>query len=73
MPLQRPSNNSTICLVAILLLLALSCVATDFKAYPLGDDYFEKVYFVNHNNREYYLTISCKEQNMLSISLTTSR
>lgn len=73
MPLQQPSNNSALCLHLLLLLLAVGCAATEFKAYPLGDDYFEKVYLVNHDNRDYYLTISCKEQNMLSISLTTSR
>lgn len=71
MPL--PHNNSTLCLSLLLLLLVHGCAATEFKAYPLGDDYFEKVYLVSHDNREYYLTISCKEQNMLSISLTTSR
>ena len=44
-----------------------------FKVYPLADDYFEKVYLVSHTNGQYYLTISCKQRDMLSISLTQKK
>jgi hypothetical protein len=38
--------------------------------YPLAEDYFEKTYMVNHESKQYYLTVACKEKDMLSISLT---
>lgn len=41
-----------------------------FKIYPLADDYFEKVYFLNHQAKSYYLSINCKEKDMLSISIS---
>ncbi len=47
---------------AILLSIALIQVIglSQFKVYPLADEYFEKVYLVNQNGQQYYLTISCK-------------
>lgn len=43
------------------------------KMYPLADDYFEKVYMVTHQNQPYYLTVSCRQKDMLSISLSQKR
>lgn len=62
-----------------LLMTVLACLlpeaesSTVFKVYPLADDYFEKVYLVNHNSRQHYLIVSCKERNILSLSVSESR
>lgn len=70
---MRMSYKALLKLLAVLFVMVGVSATTVFKAYPLGEDYFEKIYLVNHNGHEYYLTISCKEQNMLSISITPSK
>lgn len=57
--------------IALLFALVLAaCGRSVFTVYPLAEDYFEKVYVVNHNEKEYFLNINCRQQNILSISLT---
>lgn len=46
---------------------------TVLKVYPLADDYFEKVYLLTHQNQPYYLAVSCRQKDMLSVSLTQKR
>jgi hypothetical protein len=41
-----------------------------FKPYPLADDYFEQIYLVQMKGQSYYLIISCRDEHMLSISLS---
>ena len=62
---------ASLCML-LLLFMTIKTAATSFKAYPLADNYFEKVYLVDHQNKQYYLTVSCKEQNILSISMSPS-
>ncbi len=59
---QKGTNSYRLLIVLVLLsLMALDTRATTlFKAIPLAEDYFEKVYMVNHQSKEYYLIISCK-------------
>jgi hypothetical protein len=71
---MSPFKSTPMALLLTLCLLFTAVLSTQtFKEYPLADDYFEKIYLVSHNSHEYYLTISCKEQNMLSISITPSK
>lgn len=70
-PFKPPPTLSLFLALCLLLPAVLS--AQSFKEYPLADDYFEKIYLVNHNSQQYYLTISCREQNMLSISITPNK
>lgn len=70
-PFKPPPTISL--LLALCLLLPAALCVYNFKEYPLADDYFEKIYLVNHNSQQYYLTISCREQNMLSISITPNK
>jgi hypothetical protein len=63
--------------LGVLLLVALWLVGVEantvLKVYPLADDYFEKVYMLTHQNKPYFLTVSCRQKDMLSISLTQKR
>lgn len=63
---QRP----TILLLLLLLSILAQANNNNLRAYPLADDYFEKIYLLTLNNQDYYLNIGCREANMLSISLT---
>ena len=63
---QRP----TILLLLLLLSILAKANSNNLRAYPLADDYFEKIYLLTLNNQDYYLNIGCREDNMLSISLT---
>lgn len=69
------SASGILLLLMVTMILCLTGVKSNtvFKVYPLADDYFEKIYVVIHNNEEYFLTIACKEQNMLSLSLTKEK
>lgn len=69
------SSIPTILLIMLLaMIIAPGVEATPlFKVYPLADDYFEKIYLVNQQNKQYYLTISCRQRDMLSISISEHR
>lgn len=69
----KPSSLLSMQLLVFWVLLPAVLSVQSFKEYPLADDYFEKIYLVNHNSQQYYLTISCREQNMLSISITPNK
>ena len=69
---QGYQGTSTYRKMAIFLLLctllALKAEATTlFRVTLLNEDFFQKIYKVNHNTRQYFLMVSCKEKNMLSI------
>lgn len=40
------------------------------KITPMTNEYFDKIYKINSFNQVNYLHISCKEKNVLSISIT---
>ena len=70
---QKTSPLSFLYLLAMLLLMILECEAVDMvkvTVYPLADEYFEKIYLVEQNNRIFYLNISCRDVNTMSISIT---
>jgi hypothetical protein len=59
---------------ALLLLFTILIVRLDAttlnKVSLVTEDYFEKVYVINQQGRKYYLIVSCKERDMLSISIS---
>ena len=58
-----PTDNYPITslLFCIILSAFISCTQANLlKVYPLADEYFEKIYLVQQNSKESYLTISCK-------------
>lgn len=59
---------------ALLLFFAILIVRLDAttvnKVSLVTEDYFEKVFIVNQQGRKYYLIVSCKEKDMLSISIS---
>lgn len=60
-------------LIGLFIILFLPiCIqsAAQFKVYPLSDSYFEKIFTILHNGHNYFLNITCREQNMLSLSIT---
>jgi hypothetical protein len=68
------SRKAYLSLFTVLIVLTMCLVGvqstTLFKVYPLAEDYFENIYLVNHQGKQYYLIISCKEKDILSISIT---
>lgn len=53
------------------ILLAFKAQATAlFRVTLLNEDFYQKIYKVNHNTRQYFLIVSCKEKDMLSISVS---
>ena len=68
---HRTSPLTFLYLPILLLLMSLECEAANMaKVYPLADEYFEKIYLVEENSRLYYLNISCRDVNTMSISIT---
>ena len=49
------------------------CRESYSKVYPLSEDYFERVYLIYQNNNTYFLNLSCKEADVLSIAITEAR
>jgi len=60
-------------ILLILLMLTLEIVAvksnSTIKVFPLVDDILQKIYLLNFKSETYYLVVSCKENNMISLSI----
>ena len=71
-PGKRPLP-SLLSLSMLLLMLLEFTAANKVKVYPLADEYFEKIYLVEQHNHLYYLNISCRDVDMLSISISQEK
>jgi hypothetical protein len=60
----------TVLLTLILLSQTLAMKSnSSLKVYPIVDDMLQKIYLLNFKSQTYYLVVSCKEHNMLSVSI----
>lgn len=77
---MNPSNNLspklTLCSKILLLVIILTTEIegtksnNSLKVYPLVDDILQKIFLLSFKSDTYYLIISCKETDMLSLSIS---
>ena len=52
--------NPTRLVLLLLLTIVVQVNGNNLRAYPLADDYFEKIYLLSLNNQQFYLKIECR-------------
>jgi hypothetical protein len=61
-------------ILLLVIILTTEVVATksniSLKVYPLVDDILQKIFLLSFNSDTYYLAVSCKEKDMLSLSVS---
>lgn len=71
--MNHATNRHLILLVTLMASLhRIAATVTSTTEYPYADDYFDRIYKVEDGGTIRYLHIYCKDENMVSISITNS-